>query len=135
MARPYHIIITDDDEDDIFIMREAIKMLSLPVEVTSILSGVELIAHLENNCRHNLPDLILLDINMPVMDGLEVLEKIRRDPDLCPVPVVVLSTLRTVDRIDRSLSLGAKNFFSKPNELSGYKAILDEILFAPRTAA
>ena len=133
MPKSFHIIIADDDDDDQFIIKDAIKELcSGQISVTSVYDGMQLLDCLNkkglfNEYQGN-PDLIILDINMPLMNGLETLEKIKSISSFRSIPVIMLSTLRTIERVDKCVSLGALNFYTKPNNISDYKNILQQVL-------
>ena len=72
------------------------------------------------------PDLVLLDINMPKMDGFEVLKEMKADKDLCKIPVVMLTTSSAEEDIVKSYQDGASTFMSKPLELQKLKEILEQ---------
>jgi CheY-like chemotaxis protein len=133
MSKPFHIIVADDDDDDQFIIKEAIKEFNNhQIQVTSVYDGSQLIDCLNKKglfAKENLgkTDLILLDINMPILNGLEALSKIKSDKTMKDIPVYMISTMRTIEKMDACLSLGASNFYSKPNHISGYKNIIEEI--------
>ncbi len=122
-------MIADDDEDDQFIIKEALSDFGGEIQVTSVKHGVQLLEFLnKKNSQNAEPDMIVLDINMPLMNGLEALTQIKSDEKLKSIPVFMLSTMRTIDRVDKSLELGALNYYSKPNRLIDYKPIFKEML-------
>lgn len=132
MQTNFEILVVDDDLDDQFILRSAFEQVSKQVNLTSIYSGEELLRFLaagnKSSETPNLPDAIILDNNMPGMTGLEVLEKIKKSKAFKNIPVFMLSTLRTIQRVDRSMELGALKYFSKPNSSKDYSPICKEIL-------
>jgi CheY-like chemotaxis protein len=133
MPKLFHIVVADDDDDDQFIIKEAIKELCPGhINVTSVYDGMQLLDCLNKKGLFNEfegnPDLIILDINMPLMNGLEALETIKNSGTFKNIPVVMLSTLRTIERVDKSVALGALNFYTKPNNITEYKTILQEVL-------
>ena len=81
--------------------------------------------------RKQKPELVLLDIHMPVMDGMEVLKEIKADPELEKIPVIMVSAYTSAEDIERSMSLGASGFIKKPvimdNLISSVKSELDKI--------
>jgi CheY-like chemotaxis protein len=130
--RPYHIVIADDDDDDQFIIKEAVSELhDRQIRVTSLYDGLQLLDYLQQKGSlardYQRPDLILLDINMPLLNGLEALEKIKQDSELKSIPVCLISTVRTEEHKVIGKQLGAEYFYSKPNRIGAYKAILEEI--------
>ncbi|GEM_PF-738120 len=66
------------------------------------------------------PSLIMMDLNMPGLDGFDMLERLKSDPDLCRIPVLVLSTSKSEIDIDKSYAAGANAFVSKPVDIAGY---------------
>src|SRR5687767_11574870 len=130
MPKPYQIIIADDDIDDQTIIKRAIMECAPDSEIISVFDGIELFEYLENKTDDQLSkiDVILLDINMPLMDGLTVLKEIKADKRYMNIPIFVISTLRIIDRVELYFQLGAAKVYSKPNKNSNYKQIVQEIL-------
>jgi CheY-like chemotaxis protein len=126
MNKAYHIIVADDDKDDQMVIEDAICSINpRQVRITHVYNGEQLCNFL--NKTQDAPDLIILDINMPKVDGLVALEKIKSDPEHKSIPVYILSTLRTPQRYEKSMSLGAKNYYTKPNFMEDYKKVMTEI--------
>lgn len=108
----YNVLIVDDDSDDVFAIRRAFDDGRLDVALTEINGGKDVLAHL-SDASNVKPDLILLDINMPRMNGFEVLETLSHNKDWAHIPVIVLSTSSfEADRV-KSLELGAVDFATK----------------------
>jgi CheY-like chemotaxis protein len=132
-AKPFHIVIADDDDDDQFIIKEAFSEYhGSQLQITSVYDGLQLIDLLKkkppfNTNEFSTPDIILLDINMPVMNGFEALDLIKSDKNFSQIPVYIISTVRPSDKSDKCINLGASNFFSKPNRIGAYKPIIEEI--------
>ena len=117
------IVMADDDLDDIMFTREALKEYQLSNDFRFVSDGAELLDYLKQN-RHFAnaaprPQLILLDLNMPRMNGLEALTEIKKDPSLQSIPIVMLSTSGARDDIARSYDLGAASFIQKPGTYQG----------------
>ena len=119
-GQPITILMADDDEDDIELTSDALKESRLANGFKSVADGVELLdylhqrgdyAHLAGNPQ---PGLILIDLNMPRMDGREALEQIKADPELRKIPVVVLTTSKSEEDIFRTYDLGVNSFIVKP---------------------
>jgi two-component system response regulator len=132
---PFHILIADDDDDDQLILADAIQTLNRrQARITQVCDGAELISYLNAAAAgkpgHTMPDVVLLDINMPVLDGFETLRAIKADVKFRHLPVCVITTMRNMDKLQLSMELGAVNFFTKPNQISGYLKIMDEIMSA-----
>lgn len=103
----YHLLIVDDDKINLTVARNA---LSGTYKVTAVTSGEQALKFLQNN----LCDLILLDINMPEMDGFEVMTKIRENPGLADIPIIFLTADNHPEIESRCLKEGAMDFITKP---------------------
>jgi CheY-like chemotaxis protein len=124
-ARPFTILMADDDEDDRLLATEALAESRLSNELRCVEDGVELMDYLHRRGRYAppasapRPGLILLDLNMPRKDGREALREIKSDPLLRSIPVVVLTTSRADEDIARSYDLGANSYIAKPVTFEG----------------
>jgi len=113
------ILIVEDREDDILIMRRAFEKASLINPVQVVRSGDEAVAYLSgegkyaNRAEYPLPVLVLLDLNLPRMDGFEVLTWIRQRDGIRALPVVVLTSSSQMRDVNRAYALGANSFFVK----------------------
>lgn len=114
------ILIADDDQEDRMLAEDALKESRLVNDVRFVEDGEELLDYLHHRGRFAEPDssprpgMILLDLNMPRMDGREALRLIKGDPDLRRIPVVVLTTSKAEEDIYRSYDLGVNSFIIKP---------------------
>ncbi|HYW19479.1 MAG TPA: response regulator [Nodularia sp. (in: cyanobacteria)] len=114
------ILMVDDDEDDHILVREALAESQLPMDLHIVSNGEELLDYLYNlglytdKTQAPRPGLILLDLNMPKKNGLEVLQDIKTDPMLRSIPVIVLSTSDDKEDIYQTYNLGANSFITKP---------------------
>jgi CheY-like chemotaxis protein len=130
-ARPFHILLADDDEDDQFLMADTFRFFQpQQLQISSARNGIELMSRLLNSIRfgQQLPDAIVLDINMPLMNGMEALQKIKADPALRHLPVYIVTTLRNMEKLEECLEKGAASFFTKPNHTRDYVMMVEEIL-------
>jgi CheY-like chemotaxis protein len=123
---PITILICDDDEDDRMLTRQALEEAHISNALRFVEDGEQLLDYLYQRGRYAgesgkapRPGLILLDLNMPRMDGREALKVIKSDKSLHDIPVVVLSTSRLDEDIVRSYQLGVNSFISKPVTFSG----------------
>ncbi|WP_234733736.1 response regulator [Tellurirhabdus bombi] len=126
-TKPIRILLADDDEDDRFLTREAFQHHFPATSMQFVEDGEELIEYLRRtgryeNADHGLPELILLDLNMPRKDGREALQEIKKDPSLRHVPIIVLSTSDAQDDIENSYFWGANSFITKP---TSYQKLID----------
>ncbi|GAB3731716.1 response regulator [Spirosoma lituiforme] len=106
------IWIVDDDEDDQYLFEIAFKTLDPPVSVRRLNDGEELLPALSQSDVK--PSLILLDLNMPYLNGFEVLQQLRANPDYSNLPVVVLTTSNHHEDEVKAMNLGASAFLTKP---------------------
>lgn len=116
-ADPVPIVLAEDDPDDQAFAREALEASRLANPMHVVADGVELLEYLRGADRR--PGLILLDIKMPRMDGLEALAAIREDPALRTLPVVMLTTSNADEDIARSYDLGVNSYIRKPVTFEG----------------
>jgi CheY-like chemotaxis protein len=119
------ILIADDDEDDRMLAKDALEESRLCNDLFFAEDGVELLQYLRlegrfaDPARAPRPGVILLDLNMPRMDGREALEEIKQDPVLRRIPVVVMTTSREEEDILKSYDMGAAGFITKPISFAG----------------
>ena len=115
MGQPGQFILcVDDDSDDLFLLQEAIRQVDPEMEIVQFNNGVDAIKYLkEAKAEHDLPCVAVLDINMPIMDGKETLNRIKADPVLSHVHVVVLTTSSSKNDKEYFSELGVK-MFTKP---------------------
>ncbi|MEO8325233.1 MAG: response regulator [Nitrospirota bacterium] len=116
---PVEILLIEDNEDDIELTREALHAGKIANTLTVIRDGQEAMKHLFENAQSPLtpdryPKLILLDLRLPKVDGIDVLKRIKEEPVLCRVPVVVLTTSKRDEDIVRSYDLGVNSYIQKP---------------------
>ena len=124
---PITILICDDDEDDRLLTRQALEDAHVSNTVKFVEDGEQLLDYLYQRGEYAgetgkapRPGLILLDLNMPNMDGREALKVIKGDDSLRDIPVVVLSTSALDEDIVRSYKLGVNSFITKPVTFSGF---------------
>lgn len=114
------LFIVDDDQDDKSLLEVALRKF-LPAAVFDAFSdGREVVQRLQTSIKR-LPDLIILDLNMPVMNGYDVLRWVRANTMLSELPVVIFTTSRATEDIRSCRNLGANDYLSKPADLEGYE--------------
>jgi len=122
---PITILVADDDADDRMLIDEAFEESLLQNPVDFVEDGEQLLAYLRREGKYAehkgqaYPGVILLDLNMPRMDGRTALAKIKEDPDLCRIPVVILTTSKAEEDIIRTYGLGVSSFITKPVTFEG----------------
>jgi CheY-like chemotaxis protein len=118
--RSITILIADDDPEDRMLAEDALKESRLVNDIRFVEDGEELLEYLQHRGKYTEPEssprpgMILLDLNMPRMDGREALKIIKTDPELRRIPVVVLTTSQAEQDIYRSYDLGVNSFIIKP---------------------
>ncbi len=113
------LLLADDDPDDRLMTREALDECRVSNTLDTVEDGEELLEYLRGEGRYaenppELPDIILLDLNMPRLDGREALEQIKADAKLQCIPVIVLTTSQAEADIVASYKLGVNSFITKP---------------------
>lgn len=124
-SRPIRILIADDDADDRILIADAFEEARLSNPVDFVEDGIELLEYLRHEGKYSdlpagsQPGLILLDLNMPRMDGRTALEQIRADKELRRIPIVVLTTSKSEEDILKTYNLGVNSFITKPVTFEG----------------
>jgi len=122
------ILIADDDEDDLLLMRDAFAVSGIPLDLRTVSDGEELLEYLFRRSKYEdpflspEPTLILLDLNMPRKNGREALAEIKAHRILRQIPVVVLTTSKETLDIQQCYELGASSYVTKPN---GFDSLVD----------
>lgn len=120
------IWIVDDDPDDQYLFELAFRHLSPPVKVKLLNDGEEVLPALKQSI--SLPRLIILDLNMPRLNGLEALQQIRQQPVYLSIPVVVLTTSIRKEDKEKALQLGANGFLTKPTSLDAIFSLFRQLV-------
>ncbi len=122
---PINILMADDDEDDRLLTLDALKESRVLNNLYCVEDGVELLEYLRREGKFAdpkdspRPSLILLDLNMPRMDGREALQEIKADPALRGIPVVILTTSKEEEDMLRGYDLGCASYITKPVNFEG----------------
>lgn len=132
MDDKFYIVVADDDLDDQYLIKQAVIETGIDHRIVFLANGLQLMDLLlkkgiYSESEDNIPDLILLDLNMPLLDGYGALTQIRSHSALKDVPVYVLSTSRFEYDNNKSKQLGANDFFTKPNSLPELRAIIRNV--------
>lgn len=128
-----NIMVADDDPDDRLLIKEALQEARLDYQIEFFTDGVDLLDYLYGRSEYAhrprtlLPGLLFLDLNMPRMDGREVLQKIKQDPHLRRIPVVVLTTSSSEEDVFRAYDLGVNSFITKPANFEALVKIMESI--------
>jgi CheY-like chemotaxis protein len=124
------VLLVEDDPGDVVLVTEAFEHNKLHNDLHTVQDGVEAIAFLRREPPFEdkpVPDLILLDLNLPRMDGREVLELIKADEALRRIPVVVLTTSKAEEDILRSYDLHANAYVTKPVDFDRFIEVVRQI--------
>jgi two-component system response regulator len=119
----HNVLVADDSADDVFLLQEAFKMAEATSRLHAVTDGAEAVAYLKgeqafgNRELHPFPDVLLLDLNMPRMNGFEVLEWVRREPCCSRLVVHVLTASGRESDVQRAYDLHANSYTIKPNRL------------------
>lgn len=130
LLRPISILLVEDNPGDVELTEDALRRSKMATEVSVMTDGEDAMAYLRQQCGHGdetFPDLILLDLNLPKKDGMEVLKEVRQDPALKHIPVVILTTSEAEKDILTSYQLGANCFISKPVDLNEFRKVVESI--------
>ena len=120
IGKPITIVMADDDAEDRRMTKEALEESRLANDLRFVEDGVELLEYLRHGGKYSSeedsprPGLILLDLNMPRVDGREALAEIKRAPELRMIPVVILTNSRVDEDIYQSYDLGVNSYIVKP---------------------
>lgn len=129
-GRPIHVLLVEDSPGDVRLTNEAFRDANGYIVMHVASDGVEAMAFLERTGTYALaprPDLILLDLNLPKMDGREVLAHIKEDENLKTIPTVILTTSEAEADIVKSYELQANCYLSKPVQLDAFEALVKSI--------
>lgn len=128
-----NILLAENDSDDRMLITEAVESSGASCTIQWVENGERALEYLRREGRYSKrkntcpPDLIMLDLNMPVMDGWETLEELKKDPALAPIPVIFLTTSEVEDDVRRAYSMGASSYITKPASFEGLVDIFRKI--------
>lgn len=129
--RPIEILLVEDNAADIRLTEEALKESKVCSNLCTVTDGAEAINFLNKQLsikESQLPDLILLDLNIPKKNGKEVLERIKNDDDLKKIPVVVLTTSNSEADIFKTYDLHANCFITKPADFNYFIDVIRSVV-------
>lgn len=127
---PIEVLLVEDSPGDVRLTQEALHEANRAIHLHVAFDGVEAMAFLTregSNARAPRPDLILLDLNLPRMDGREVLAQIKTDENLKTIPTIILTTSEAEADIVKSYQLQANCFLSKPVQLEAFESLVKSI--------
>ena len=130
ISRPIEILLVEDNVGDVVLTREAFKESKLHNKLNVVQDGEEALDYLYKRSGFenvSTPDIILLDLNIPKMDGTEVLAKIKEDEDLKRIPTAILSSSKAEQDIVKSYDLHANSYVLKPVDMATFKEVAKAI--------
>jgi CheY-like chemotaxis protein len=124
------ILLVDDSENDLFLMRKAFKKAEFNIALQEAHNGAEAIAYLKGDAPYDdrkkfpLPTVMLLDLNMPKINGFEVLSWVRAQTGLKRLSIIVLSASMRSEDVERAFDCGTTSFFVKPSNIEALVAMI-----------
>lgn len=129
-VRPIEILLVEDNPGDVRLTKEALADAKVANHLEVACDGIDAMQYLRKAGKYHCaarPDLILLDLNLPKMDGRQVLNEIKADPELRRIPVVVITSSEAEQDIARSYDLHANCYVSKPLDLARFIQVVKSI--------
>lgn len=127
---PINVLLVDDDPEDVDLTMEVLSLSKIKVNITTAIDGeqaMEILLHQAEHDKSKLPDLILLDLNMPRKNGHEVLEEVKSNKGLRHIPVVILTTSGSEEDISSSYMKGVSCYIKKPVGLNEFQRVVEAI--------
>ncbi len=129
-VRPIEILLVEDDEGDVLLTTEALEASKITNNMSVARNGEEALKFLRRRAGFEdapRPDIVLLDLNLPRVDGREVLSQIKADPELRRIPIIVLTTSEAEEDILRSYDLHANAYVTKPVDFTRFLQVIQSI--------
>ena len=132
-SSPIEILIVEDNEDDLNMTLRALRKANLANHMHVVRDGAEALAYIHGTVEFpghklsHLPKLILLDLKLPKVDGLEVLKRIRNNPYTLTVPVVIMTSSKEQRDVVESYKLGVNSYIVKPVNFEGFAAAVQQL--------
>jgi CheY-like chemotaxis protein len=125
----YKLLLADDDADDCIFFQEALEDLPVSTSLQTVSDGVELMDFL-SAYSGDLPDMLFLDLNMPLKNGFDCLSEVKNDTRLKALPVIIFSTSLDMEVVSSLYEKGADYYIRKPSEFSRLKQVIHEAINA-----
>ncbi|MFA7123660.1 MAG: response regulator, partial [Candidatus Delongbacteria bacterium] len=121
-----NILLVEDNEGDVLLAKEALKFIGSGSNIIPVNNGESLFEYF-NVRKNDTPDVIILDLNLPGMNGTEILKILKTDPETENIPVIVFSTSNNQNDIDRCYELKADEYITKPIDLNEFFEVFRHI--------
>ena len=123
------ILLIEDNKADILLMQKALVKTDLKTSITVIRNGDDAIKYLTNNIieHNNIPNLILLDLNLPKKDGFEVLKEIKSNNNLKRIPVIILTASSSKEDINKAYDMSANSYIVKPVKFRDFILVVQRL--------
>ena len=122
------VLLVEDNPDDVIMIREAFEQSLTPIQLYVVSNGEQAIKFVRRTDTDALrPSLILLDLNLPIRHGLDVLAELKSDTDFLSIPIVVLTTSQAPNDIQQCYSLHANAYIIKPPDFDGYADVIKQV--------
>lgn len=125
------LLLVEDNVADVYLVVEALRECNLEIHTAVVTDGLQAISYLRCEDQYRdvaRPDLLLLDLNLPKMDGREVLVTIKSDPTLTDIPVIIFSSSAADDEVLFAYRHGASCYLIKPHNVTEYFSLLQELV-------
>jgi CheY-like chemotaxis protein len=122
------VLLVEDNPDDVIMIREAFEQSLTPIQLYVVSNGEQAIKFVRRTDTDALrPSLILLDLNLPIRNGLDVLAELKSDTEFLSIPIVVLTTSQSPNDIRQCYSLHANAYIIKPPDFDGYADVIKQV--------
>ena len=122
------VLLVEDNPDDVIMIREAFEQSLTPIQLYVVSNGEQAIKFVRRTDTDALrPSLILLDLNLPIRNGLDVLAELKSDTEFLSIPIVVLTTSQSPNDIQQCYSLHANAYIIKPPDFDGYADVIKQV--------
>lgn len=126
MKKALNILLIEDDIDDVDLLKDALLENEINYEMEVIMEGDKVFNYLQT--LETLPEIIVMDLNLPKTGGKEILQEIKSSFELTKIPIIVLTTSSSKDDIDYCNRMGINKFITKPATLEGWNSTIDSIV-------
>jgi CheY-like chemotaxis protein len=136
-SSPLRVFLAEDNEGDVFLVRRALQKNEVDYELMVARNGeeaLEFVTEAENGVASDMPDIFVLDLNLPRCDGIQILTRIRNSASFPDAPVIILTSSDSPHDRRYAMEGGANGYFRKPNDLDGFMKLGAVIRDVARTA-